>query len=323
MIDPKIIKSNIGQAIDRVEVRQLGKRQSGKVRDWYTINHLRILIATDRISAFDRVLGLVPFRGAVLNMLSKFWFEQTRDIIQNHLIGVVDPNIMLVSQVEALPVEVVVRGYITGVTDTSLWKKYSEGERIIYGIKFPEDLKKNQKLKSPVITPTTRATGKGSHDEPITKQEIIKQKLVTPQVWKQIEKVSLALYDRGAKIADKAGFILADTKYEFGLDKKGKLMLIDEIHTPDSSRFWVKSSYRNNLKNGEEVENFDKEFMRLWFVKEGYKGQGKPPQMPEELIVKISQRYQEVFEKISGEKFSIDLSTAPLERITEALFKLI
>src|SRR3989344_4516288 len=150
MIDLKITKDSILTAVDRVDVRQLGKRQSGKVRDWYTINHLRILIATDRISAFDRVVGFVPFRGAVLNLLSKFWFEKTRDIIHNHLIGVVDPNIMLVSQVEAVPIEVVVRGYITGVTDTSLWKKYQEGERMIYGIKFPEELRKNQKLKSSV-----------------------------------------------------------------------------------------------------------------------------------------------------------------------------
>lgn len=323
MIDPKVIKKNIESAVDRVDVRPLGKRQSGKVRDWYTVNHLRILIATDRISAFDRVVGLVPFRGAVLNLLSKFWFEETRDIIQNHLIGVVDPNIMLVSQVEALPIEVVVRGYITGVTDTSLWKKYSEGERIIYGIKFPDGLKKNQKLKSPVITPTTRATGKQGHDEPITKVEILRKKIITPAIWKQIEKVALALFSRGSKIADKVGFILADTKYEFGLDKKGKLMLIDEIHTPDSSRFWRKNTYRDKFKKGEEVENYDKEFMRLWLVKVGYKGKGKPPQLPEELIVKISQRYQEVYEKLSGEKFTIDLSKSPIERITESLFKLI
>lgn len=323
MIEPKIIKTNIPNAVGRVDVKGLGKRQSGKVRDWYLSNHLRILIATDRISAFDKVLGLIPFRGTVLNLLSQFWFEKTRDIIQNHMIGVVDPNIMLVSECQALPVEVVVRGYITGVTDTSLWKKYSDGQRTIYGIKFPEGLKKNQKLKTPVVTPTTRATGKSGHDEPITKAEIIKQKLVAPLIWKQIEQVSLKLYDRGAKIADRAGLILADTKYEFGLDKRGKLTLIDEIHTPDSSRYWKKETYREKFSKGEEVENVDKEFMRLWFALQGYTGKGKAPQMPENLIVKISQRYQEVYEKLTGEKLTIDLTKTPLARISENLAKLI
>ncbi len=323
MIDPKIIKKNIPNAIGRVDAKGLGKRQSGKVRDWYLSNHLRILIATDRISAFDKVLGHIPFRGAVLNLLSQFWFEKTRDIIQNHMIGVVDPNIMLVSECQALPVEVVVRGYITGVTDTSLWKKYAEGQRTIYGIKFPDGLKKNQKLKTPVVTPTTRATGKGGHDEPITKIEIIKRKLITPLIWKQIEQVSLKLYDRGAKIADRAGLILADTKYEFGLDKRGKLTLIDEIHTPDSSRYWKKETYRQKFTTGQEVENVDKEFMRLWFASQGYTGKGKAPQMPEDLIVKISQRYQEVYEKLTGEKLTLDLTKTPLARISENLAKLI
>ncbi len=323
MIDPKIIKSNIPSAITRVDFKGLGKRQSGKVRDWYLINHLRILIATDRISAFDKVLGFIPFRGAVLNMLSQFWFEKTRDIVQNHMIGVVDPNIMLVTQCETLPIEVVVRGYITGVTDTSLWKKYNDGDRIIYGIKFPDGLKKNQKLKTPVITPTTRATGKGGHDEPITRKEIIQQKLVTEAVWKQVEKCALKLYERGVKIADKAGFILADTKYEFGLDKKGKLTLIDEIHTPDSSRYWQKSSYRENFRKGQEVENFDKEFMRLWFAKQGYTGKGKAPAMPEDLIVKIAGRYMNVYEKLTEEKFVVDLTKPQLERISESLTKLL
>lgn len=323
MIDPKLVKKSIPNAIEKVDFKGLGKRFSGKVRDWYIINHLRVLIATDRISAFDKVLGTIPLRGAVLNLLSQFWFEETRDIVQNHMIGVVDPNIMLVTECEALPVEVVVRGYITGVTDTSLWKRYSDGDRVIYGIKFPEGLKKNQKLKAPVITPTTRATGKGGHDEPITKAELIKNKLVAPAIWRQIEKVSLSLYSRGAKIADKANLILADTKYEFGIDKKGKLILIDEIHTPDSSRYWLKKTYLEKFKRGDEVENFDKEFMRLWFANQGYFGKGKAPQMPDDLRVKISLRYQEVYEKLTGEKFNIDLTRTPQDRIGESLAKLV
>ncbi|MDO8487332.1 MAG: phosphoribosylaminoimidazolesuccinocarboxamide synthase [Candidatus Curtissbacteria bacterium] len=323
MIDKRLVIKNIPNAIDTINIPKLGKRNSGKVRDWYTKDNLRILIATDRISAFDRVLGTVPFRGAVLNLLSKFWFEKTRDIVQNHMIGTIDPNVMLVSECQALPVEVIVRGYITGVTHTSLWRKYSEGERVIYGIKFPEGLVKNQKLKKPVITPTTRATAPGGHDEPITAKEIIKQKLVSPKIWNQIEKVAIKLFERGTRIADKGGFVLADTKYEFGLDKNGKLILIDEIHTPDSSRFWLKSTYRQKFKKGEEVENYDKEVMRIWFADQGYTGQGKPPKLSAEVVTKVAGRYMEVYEKLTGEEFKIDLSIPQKERITSSLAALI
>lgn len=323
MISEKIIIQNIPSAITSVSFPKLGKRQNGKVRDWYVKDNLRILIATDRISAFDRVLGAIPFRGAVLNKLSQFWFENTSDIIPNHMIGVIDPNVMLVAECQALPIEVVVRGYITGVTDTSLWKKYSEGKRVIYGIKFPEGLIKNQKLKKLVITPTTRATGPSGHDEPITRDEIIRKKIIPEKVWKKIEKVAIKLFERGTKVCEKAGFILADTKYEFGQDRKGNLILIDEIHTPDSSRLWVKKTYLQRFKKGEEVENYDKEIMRMWFKEQGYSGKGKPPPMPKELIAKIASRYIEVYEKISREKFTIDSSIIPKDRIFQNLSKLI
>jgi phosphoribosylaminoimidazole-succinocarboxamide synthase len=323
MISKKIIRVNIPTALKIVKIKGLGKRESGKVRDWYVKDNLRIIITTDRISAFDKVLGLVPFRGAVLNKLSEFWFEKTRDIVPNHMIGVIDPNVMLVSECQALPVEIVVRAYITGVTETSLWKQYSDGKRIIYGIKFPDGLVKNQKLKNPVITPTTRATDKDGHDKPITKQEIIKKGLIPKPIYNQIEKVALKLFERGTKIADKAGFILADTKYEFGIDRKGKLILIDEIHTPDSSRFWDKISYREKFKKGEEPENYDKEIMRLWFAKLGYTGRGKAPQLPETVIIELSERYMEVYERLTGEPFAIDTSTPALERIIGNLSKLL
>lgn len=323
MIDEKIIIKNIPIAITSVSFPKLGKRNSGKVRDWFVKSGLRILIATDRISAFDKVLGAIPFRGAVLNKLSHFWFEKTRDIVPNHMIGIIDPNVMLVTECQALPVEVVVRGYITGVTDTSLWKNYVDGKRVIYGIKFPEGLIKNQKLKSPIITPTTRETGPGGHDEPITADEIIKQKIVHAKIWKQIEKIAPKLFERGTKICEKAGFILADTKYEFGLDKNGKLVLIDEIHTPDSSRLWLKKSYLQKFKKGEEADSFDKEIMRIWFKEQGYSGKGKAPQMPSQLIIKIAKRYIEVYEKLTGEKLEVDLSTSPRDRIIESLTKLV
>lgn len=323
MIDQKIIIKNIADAITQVNFPKLGKRFKGKVRDWYVKDNLRILIATDRISAFDKVLGTIPFRGAVLNTLSRFWFEETRDIIQNHMIGVIDPNVMLVSECKALPVEVIIRGYITGVTSTSLWKKYSEGERLIYGVKFPEGLVKNQKLKKPVITPTTRATGPGGHDEPITPSQIIKKGLVSPKIWKQIEKVALALFERGSKISEKSGLIIADTKYEFGLDRNGKLILIDEIHTPDSSRFWVKKTYSSRFKKGQEPQSYDKELLRIWFKTKGFTGEGKIPQIPDDLIAKVARRYIAVYEKLSNERFELDLSISPQKRILESLSKLV
>ncbi len=319
MINQKTLLKCLPESIDTINVKGLGEKRSGKVRDWFVLDNLRILISTDRISAFDKVLGLIPLRGAVLNLLSKFWFDQTRDIVKNHMVGIIDPNVMLVTNCQALPIEVIVRGYITGVTDTSLWKKYERGERVIYGLKFEEGLTKNQKLKKPVITPTTRETGVGGHDEPITRDEILEQKIIESKIWNQIEKVAIALYLKGAEVADKAGFILADTKYEFGLDKSGNLILIDEVHTPDSSRYWVKKTYQEKFKKGEEVENYDKEFMRLWFAKQGYTGSGKPPRLPKEVVVKIATRYIEAYEKITGEKFEIDLSVKPKERIAKSL----
>ena len=301
MIDKKTLIKNIPHALKSVKISGLGKKESGKVRDWYTKDNFRILIATDRISAFDKVLGLIPFRGAVLNKLSEFWFEKTRDIVPNHMIGIVDQNVMLVSECKALPVEIVVRAYITGVTGTSLWKLYSEGQRVIYGIKFPQGLRKNQKLKTPIITPTTKAEH-GLHDERLTHEEILKKKLISPTVLKQMEKAALALYERGNKICNKRGLILVDTKYEFG-EYKGKLVLIDEIHTPDSSRYWKAENYRQRFEKGMEPENFDKEFFRIWYTTHGYRGDGKPPEMPVDLQIKTAVRYIKIYEMITGKKF--------------------
>ena len=277
------------------------KKHQGKVRDFYKINNKRILITTDRISAFDRVLGYIPYKGQVLNQLSQFWFNKTRDIVNNHLIEVICPNVMVVHEAKPYPVEMVVRGYISGVTSTSLWHSYQKGDRIIYGIKFPEDLKKNQKLLSPVITPTTKAE-KGLHDAKLTEAEILKKKLIPIKVWKKMKEVSLALFKRGQLICNRTGIILVDTKYEFA-DYKGKLMLIDEIHTPDSSRFWKKDSYKKRMAKSIEPENFDKEFFRIWYAKKGYIGEGIPPKMSNDLMIKTSKRYIKIYEMITGKKF--------------------
>lgn len=300
MIPTKKFLDSIPLALKTVNILKLGKKNSGKVRDYYLVDGKRVLITTDRLSAFDRVLGCFPFKGQALNQLSKFWFEKLSDVIQNHMISVPDPNVMIVKNCTLIPIEMVVRGYITGVTNTSIWGSYEKGERLIYGIKFPDGLRKNQKLPAPVITPTTKAeTG---HDERLTEKEILKKRIVSPKLWKQMKKSALELFAKGTTICAKAGIILVDTKYEFGI-LNGQLILIDEVHTPDSSRFWVKDSYEKKFKAGEEPENFDKEFLRIWYAKKGYKGDGRPPKMPDDFMVQVSKRYITIFEKITGNKF--------------------
>lgn len=297
-----------------VNLKNLGKKYQGKVRDYYIIKNERVLITTDRISAFDRVLGLIPYKGQVLNKLSQFWFEKTKAIINNHVVRVPHANVMVVKNAAPIPIEMVVRGYISGVTNTAIWGSYEKGQRIIYGIKFPDGLKKNQKLPKPVITPTTKA--EVGHDERLTRQAVIKRKIVPEKIYNQMEKTALALFKRGSQICAKVGIILVDTKYEFGM-YDGKLILIDEVHTPDSSRFWIKETYKKRFEKGEEPENFDKEFMRIWFKNKGYTGDGTPPIMPKNFIEKISKRYISIYEIITGKKFVPDKS-----KVTEKIIRL-
>lgn len=301
MVSKDKVSQAINQPLKGIDLPKLGKKFQGKVRDIYIAGDKRIIITTDRQSAFDRVLGCLPYRGQVLTQLSEFWFDKTFDIVQNHLISVIHPNVMVAKNCKLIPIEMVVRGYITGVTDTSIWGSYEKGERVIYGIKFPDGLKKNQKLPNPVVTPTTKAAS--GHDERLAEKEILQKKIVSPPLWKQMKKAALDLFERGTKVCDKAGIILADTKYEFGLDERGKLILIDELHTPDSSRFWMKKSYKERLKKGLEPESYDKEPLRIWFKEQGYKGEGKPPKMPDEFVVKMSRLYQTIYERITGETF--------------------
>lgn len=301
--DQQIIKAlpNVLKSTDF----DFGEKFSGKVRDTYILEDgRRVIVTTDRQSAFDHVLGEIPFKGAVLNLLAAFWFEETSDIVSNHLISVPDPNVSIVKSCEGVPIEMIVRGYISGVTGTSIWGSYQKGERVIYGIEFSNGLKKNQKLPEPVITPTTHGDplGKGGHDERLTREQILGSDLVTKEIYEQMEKAAIALFKRGSEIALKQGLILVDTKYEFGLID-GKLVLMDEIHTPDSSRFWKADSYQERFDKGEEPENFDKEFLRLWYKERGYSGDGEPPEMSEQLIIDLSKRYVEVYEKLTGKIF--------------------
>jgi phosphoribosylaminoimidazole-succinocarboxamide synthase len=296
LITQEELLTAVPRALAGVDVPELGPKVAGKVRDSYCYGGRRILITTDRISAFDRVLGLIPYKGQVLNQLSAWWFEQTRHIVPNHLLDVPDPNVTIAAEAGPLPVEVVVRGYITGVTKTSLWYLYEQGERRPYGIPLPDGLRKNDALPQPIITPTTKAE-KGGHDQRLTRAEIVDRKLLPLPLWEQVEAAALALFAHGQAVARQAGLILVDTKYEFGL-VDGRLTLIDEIHTPDSSRFWTAASYEQG-----QPENLDKEFLRAWFAGQGYRGDGEPPRMPAGFVAQVAARYIAAFEQLSGQAF--------------------
>lgn len=302
MIDLQTIRAAIPNAFDGVDIAELGERTPGKVRDNFVLGDRRVLVASDRVSAFDRVLGLVPYKGQVLNQVAAWWFRQTKDIVANHVVDIPDPNVTIGRQAKPLPVEVIVRGHLSGVTSTSLWTMYSQGVERPYGLDLPAGMKKNDPLPEPVITPTTKAE-RGEHDGPLTCDEVVSLGLVEPTLWEEIQRVAHELFRRGQELAARAGLILVDTKYEFGLID-GTLTLIDEIHTPDSSRFWRKESYDATRGTDEEPEHLDKEYLRKWFAARGYRGDGTPPTMSEELTATLAQRYIWVYEQLTGETFS-------------------
>ncbi len=303
---------------------ELPGHQSGKVRESYDLpDGRRIMIATDRQSAFDHVLAAVPYKGQVLNQTAMFWFEQTKDICPNHVIEAPDPNVVVAGRLDMLPVEMVVRDYITGSTDTSIWPMYEKGERVLYGLEFPDGLVKNQKLPSTILTPTTKAA-QGEHDAPITAAEIVEGKLLSQTEWDELAELSLALFARGREIAKNNGLILVDTKYEFGLDSDGRITLADEIHTPDSSRYWIADSTPARLDAGDEPESLDKEFLRLWI-----RGQCDPynepiPEIPAETLIEFSGKYVKLFEKVTGLGFEKpDRETSVFDRIRACLAKIL
>src|SRR5688572_13861776 len=281
----------------------LSNKTSGKVRDWYDLSgDKRLIVTTDRLSAFDRILAAVPFKGQVLNQLSAWWFAQTKDIISNHIISLPDSNAAVVHIAEPFPVEVIVRGYITGVTSTALWYRYSLGERNIYGYDFPEGLHKNAALPEPIITPTTKGGATG-HDERLTCAEVVEKRFLDKQTWDQVQAAALAVFKHGEEVTRRAGTILVDTKYEFGRAADGSVVLIDEVHTPDSSRFWKADSYETRFAAEEDPENFDKEFVRLAYAEKGYRGDGEIPSMPDELWISASERYIQIYEMLTGKTF--------------------
>lgn len=281
----------------------LPDRRDGKVRVSYQLpDDQRLFVTTDRLSAFDRVIAGVPYKGQVLNELAAWWFAHTADIVPNHVVAVPDPNVLIARNATPLPVEVVVRGYITGVTSTSLWQQYADGARTIYGHPFPDGLRKNTALQHALVTPTTKAEH-GGHDEPLTVGEVLDRQLVESRLWGETVEAALRLFQRGQQIAAAAGLILADTKYEFGLDGDGRLMLIDEMHTPDSSRYWVADTYEARLAADEEPESLDKEVVRRALLATGYRGDGPPPTLPDDVWQQTSARYIDAYERLTATTF--------------------
>ena len=295
-----------------------GSKRTGKVRDQYELDNKIVLITTDRQSAFDRVLASIPFKGQVLNLTSAWWFDQTKDIIPNHVIKIPDPNVTIVKKCEVFPIEFVVRGYITGSTSTSLWTVYNNGDREYCGNTLQEGLVKNQKLDTNMLTPTTKEE---HHDRPISPDEIISEEWMTQKDWDYCSQMALELFAFGQVKSRQNGMILVDTKYEMGRDKDGIIRLIDEIHTPDSSRYWVANTYEERMSAGQEPQNIDKEFLRLWFVDncDPYNDEILPD-APEELVAELSSRYIYLYETVVGESFPFpDASKLVEERINENL----
>jgi phosphoribosylaminoimidazole-succinocarboxamide synthase len=283
----------------------LPDRRDGKVRVSYAwAEGQRLFVTTDRLSAFDRILAGVPYKGQVLNQLAAWWFARTADVIANHVVSVPDPNLLIARSATTLPVEVVVRAYITGVTSTSLWKPYAAGARTLYGYHFPDGLRKNTALPAALVTPTTKPpSGSAVHDEPLTWAEVVERGLVPAAQWEHVTSVALELFRRGQQVAAAAGLILVDTKYEFGVADDGELLLIDEVHTPDSSRYWVAATYAQRLAAGEEPESLDKEVVRRAFIDAGYSGDGEPPTVPVDVWTATSTRYIDAYQRLTGLPF--------------------
>jgi phosphoribosylaminoimidazole-succinocarboxamide synthase len=317
MISKETIRKNLNNCLDDTSFLKLPGYRKDKVRNTYDLGDSLVLITTDRQSAFDRVLANIPFKGQVLNQVSAFWFENTADIVKNHVLKIPDPNVTIGKKCKVFPVEFVMRAYLTGTTDTSAWMQYAKGIRNICGNTLPDGMKKNQKFKAPILTPTTKS---GLHDDSISAAQIVDQGLIDKKTWDKLEKIVFALFERGTEIASRNGVILVDTKYELGLDDKGEIYLIDEIHTPDSSRYWIKETFESMIAMDKEPENIDKEFLRLWFKEhcDPYKDKVLPP-APDDLVIELSSRYIRLFEMITGKEFTIDCEHTIKDRLIKNL----
>ena len=320
MIDHSAISQNLSNCLDDTSFLSLSGRRKGKVRDTYDLGDRLLLITTDRQSAFDRILAAIPFKGQVLNQVSAFWFEATSDVVPNHMISIPDPNVTLAKKCSVLPIEFVVRGYLTGSTDTAAWTLYNKGDRNICGNHLPDGMVKNQKFNQPILTPTTKSD---EHDESISAEEIVARGIIDAATWQKLESIVFALCKRGTEIAAKNGLMLVDTKYELGIDEQGKITLIDEIHTPDSSRYWMKGTYDELFSAGKSPDILDKEFVRDWLREEkNFMGDGPIPEVDTEIKIDLCKRYMKNYEILTGLKFDLETIKEDLHPLTRIENKL-
>jgi phosphoribosylaminoimidazole-succinocarboxamide synthase len=318
LVDVSLIQKALAHPLDRSDFPRLGKKYEGKVRDNYsTADGRRVIIVTDRISAFDRVLGTLPLKGQLLNHAAAFWFEATKHVAPNHVLSVPDPNVLVAKECTPLPVEMVVRAYLTGTTSTSIWIHYERGAREFCGHALPEGLKKHARLPGPILTPSTKAP-KGNHDISASRAEILQISGMPAGDFDAAAEMAMALFREGQRVCQERGLILVDTKYEFGKTASGQIVVIDEIHTPDSSRFWYAESYESRFQAGEDPESFDKEYVRRYLVDQGYRGEGSIPVIPDDVRVEATRRYIEAVDRITGAPFVPNLEN-PTARMKKNL----
>jgi phosphoribosylaminoimidazole-succinocarboxamide synthase len=305
MLDPSLLAARPDLVLDDATIPELPKHYRGKVRDNYDLpDGQRVIVATDRLSAFDRDIAAIPCKGQVLTQTARFWFDQTGDICQNHVIEYPDPNVLVCRRLDIMPVEIVVRDYLAGTTGTSIWSMYKAGRREMYGHRFPDGLRENQKLPQTILTPTTKARD-GEHDAPITPDEIAARGLLSATQWETVTRIALGLFARGRDIAASRGLILVDTKYEFGLDGDANIILADEIHTPDSSRYWFAATYPARFAAGEPPEAFDKDVLRRWVAERCDPYHDDIPPIPPLVIGETAAVYIDAYERITGETFTV------------------
>ena len=318
-VDIKLLEELCARTLDRTDFEDLGERHEGKVRDSYVAGDERTIITSDRVSSFDVVIGTLPLKGQVLNRAAAFWFDKIDGVIDHHVIDVPDPNVTRVRNCELLPVEFVYRGYLTGSTSTSIWTAYDKGLRSYCGHQLPDGMKRHEKLPEPLLTPTTKADF-GQHDELTSREELISLGAISEEQYARAAEIAQRLFQIGTDFAASRGLILVDTKYEMGLGNNGEIIVIDEIHTPDSSRYWYLDDYELALSQGRNPSAIDKEYVRLWLGEQGYKGNGPPPTIPIDVRCEAARRYIEAYEKISGKAFEPDLED-PIPRIRRNLAK--
>jgi phosphoribosylaminoimidazole-succinocarboxamide synthase len=316
-IDVKLLEAQCERTLARTEFAGLGERIEGKVRDSYVADGRRTIVVTDRVSCFDVVVGTIPFKGQVLNQVAAFWFEKTRDLAPNHLIEVPDPNVSVVKEVEILPIEFVYRGYLTGVSNTSILTAYERGEREYCGHRLPEGMTKHQPLPEPLLTPTTKAEH-GAHDELTSREALISAGVIEEELYDRAAALTARLFAEGQRFAASRGLILVDTKYELGLDENRELVVADEIHTPDSSRYWYRDVYEQAMSKGQDPPALDKEYVRRWLAEQGYRGEGEPPELPIAVRCEAARRYIEAYERVTGLAFEPD-PEPPADRVRRNL----